>query len=1631
MNKLLKKIRKIVSDHRIRRALASVIAVISAIIVFITTYALVLPAITEEKNAACGIEEHQHTEDCYSEEIICGLPETEGHRHTDSCYTVRSVLSCDVPEHEHDENCYDENGELICTEEEHVHDDSCYQEVKELCCRIEESEGHTHDASCYEKKLVCGKEVHIHSVDCYETDKVSYFGDEDSLQDVSVDNYVPELDPLNMDAMLNDHTDAYYYHAKDGEEIPADSAEITDWALVKEDTELAPTDLVKLFFAYTIPAGSLNESNPAASYRLPENIHLTDQQIRSINKNVNGLAAGYDKSSAEYKNYLGAEAIEGIRKPDERLRDGAEEYISAVVRVEKTGDGGQELVFTFAPYSIEKNQNTYDGDGNLLSAGEKITGWFACDFALDQIDWVEGETKTADIIFVAEDKDEDLEEISTTLRLVERFEKQETEADPADSMKGSMKESMENSKEDYKEEKGQGFKDDTQAAEGDDHKITLKNREQSETLRTDSRGDSSNESTDLKDFLTKVAVSGASLIDGNYVVQEGQTYSVTMTFKESPHFQFDNDATLIYQMPDGVLLPTDSTTQISVAIVSNGRTYEVPGTITANTNGEISASFDDEDPNFVYLEDATNVGFRVTVNAQFTKDIAKTEWSAMAERDIVLDTTDVSDAYVTKSGVFDEQTGLFTFTVRVTANGTPENVNVVDLITGDALIFNNDVQITGNSSEPVTNSSGNGFDYTFPAMQDGEEITITYTASVNPEKASNGTITADQTRNTVTVQKEDGEPHTAEYTHSIDLVNLDKGNGAVSGETSDGRKLYSWRIDYNMLALVSVADDTITDTIAPASQEYMTYYGDVTVNVLDSSGTLIRTDTVTPGDSSWSYIVPAADTDAYHYVFEYQTVVDQAKVDQTGQPLSLINTVTGGGKTDTGTINVSPVEETTITKAVESSSPQEVAWVSHIHVPESGLSTAVVTDTLPVISAHQIGLGLTNYTSLYDAYKNGTLQITGLLSGESYDVNDNGNDKVVITFYKDPGKTQPGLQGNPGGHEITIRLTTEVNQEWLQYGYEHPGTWQASHRNTIDINTNTIAYADVTFAESGFTKTGLDQIGAMDKKHYLYTLVLSNVSESPIIIEDTFDTSLLEVATDLSYNAFYFKIWGGDQYNQSRGETSVNYSDTSTGIRITANDVPLQENGEYYPYYRICYYLRLKDGINLDDLAIENGGKFDLTNTAAWGDHTSSYTFTTEYDFLDKELLKAATGEDRQVQYRITYNPAKAELNGGQDLVMTDTLNENLSIDYTSISITTDPEGQAVPYELIGDPDNDGGTIARYTIPDSTKVVITYDAMVVGNGLIHYKNVVEANGVKEKVEETAEIDISGGGQGATADLKVVKVDGYDAGKKLAGVQFRLYSADLTETGEPYDLSLDNSGVYEMVLVTDENGVLSIDGTKMKIYLGVKYYLEEIAPPDGYQNLPFQYQFTLVDNMDFVEYPQFVYYYSDSFQIKNWPLEGLVVEKRVVSSDESDSAKDFDFEVSILTEDGDVDTSVNESYGDMTFVNGLASFTLKNGQQLSARNMPPGTKFRVQEKNADGYTVSTTVGETTEERTIYTGVTSVDYTLVTFTNTKKENPSGYTLPNTGGPGTRLFTVLGLILIVGAGVIRAFREARRFE
>lgn len=182
---------QIYQDRRRKKLWHRIVSGMVCVVVFCTVYALILPAITLEKEPVCGREEHTHTEACYITETV--EPTTEYlcaeelagsvtvHTHDESCYDRNGDLVCPLPEieeHEHDKDCYRETEVLICGEEEtgHIHDETCYTTVRgDLCCELEESEGHAHTDACYRwtEVLSCGREEdltgHIHSASCYTT----------------------------------------------------------------------------------------------------------------------------------------------------------------------------------------------------------------------------------------------------------------------------------------------------------------------------------------------------------------------------------------------------------------------------------------------------------------------------------------------------------------------------------------------------------------------------------------------------------------------------------------------------------------------------------------------------------------------------------------------------------------------------------------------------------------------------------------------------------------------------------------------------------------------------------------------------------------------------------------------------------------------------------------------------------------------------------------------------------------------------------------------------------------------------------------------------------------------------------------------------------------------------------------------------------------------------------------------------------------------------------------------------------------------------------------------------------------------------------------------------------------------
>ena len=105
-----KTVQKYAKERRSRKRWHRVATCLAAVVVFCTTYALILPAITMEKH--CGLTEHTHTDACYTQVTaiekkvpVCTAERLGIHKHTDTCYDADGKLICgqaDYVVHHHD-----------------------------------------------------------------------------------------------------------------------------------------------------------------------------------------------------------------------------------------------------------------------------------------------------------------------------------------------------------------------------------------------------------------------------------------------------------------------------------------------------------------------------------------------------------------------------------------------------------------------------------------------------------------------------------------------------------------------------------------------------------------------------------------------------------------------------------------------------------------------------------------------------------------------------------------------------------------------------------------------------------------------------------------------------------------------------------------------------------------------------------------------------------------------------------------------------------------------------------------------------------------------------------------------------------------------------------------------------------------------------------------------------------------------------------------------------------------------------------------------------------------------------------------------------------------------------------------
>ncbi len=175
---IFKKASEYLGEKNKHRQWKVTVTALAAVVVIATAYILSKPAQTLVNDTYCGVEEHTHTEECYSRELICEyadletLPsDTQDPAGQESVSqkpegtTSQGTDTTSGTAHQHDENCYVEEKELTCGQEEsagHTHTDACktITENRELTCDQEESAGHTHTDACKtiteNRELTCG-----------------------------------------------------------------------------------------------------------------------------------------------------------------------------------------------------------------------------------------------------------------------------------------------------------------------------------------------------------------------------------------------------------------------------------------------------------------------------------------------------------------------------------------------------------------------------------------------------------------------------------------------------------------------------------------------------------------------------------------------------------------------------------------------------------------------------------------------------------------------------------------------------------------------------------------------------------------------------------------------------------------------------------------------------------------------------------------------------------------------------------------------------------------------------------------------------------------------------------------------------------------------------------------------------------------------------------------------------------------------------------------------------------------------------------------------------------------------------------------------------------------------------------
>ena len=1311
-NPLRKQIRSIMKDHKKRQMWYRIVTTLAVVVVFVTTYMLILPAITMENKAECGITEHKHDANCYSshyekeKELACTTDSLGVHKHTEACYDAEHKLICgyaDFVIHEHDASCYDKDGNLVCTIPEHKlhqHTPECYQMQKQLVCTQEESLGHTHTPECYTKQqgsLICGKEEHTHGEGCYDAEGNLICTLEEHTHSDECYEWTDVLTCTIPESAGHTHSEACYQDVQ---------------VLICEEPAELHTHTAECYKDGVLACGKLElKEHKHSETCFTEKQVLVETLICDRVEHVHTDEC-YKKSTEETAT---SEAVTASQNEETSSEDESSETASIEeTSSEETSTEETSSEEASSEADTDAEETSTEASSEETSLEEASTEETSIEEASEDETEVESESETEESSSVeAESEEESSEEISTEEESSEEesFEEtstEETSEEELTSEEASTEEETSEAEEESSEEEtseADDFIDQWELGENgalfiaytsDDDVMGL---EDADLLSIASLDEEINEDrpmlyrlaaravstiptgTEFKNYITSATVQ--KIVNGEWQqateFENGDNVKVELKYTLPDGTVTPNNKSIWYQLPNGVV-PNDNLD----GIVYNKSNNPI-GTYKIGKDGLIQINFYDD---FATGKEITgDIFFSGKVESSNMKEDQKIEFGGSSESITIKKETEEeakTDIAIKKEGKLSDSKDKIMYTVTVSSTlGTGEKVNVYDYLTNGTYegtvkvtksgndIQKDQYQLSINNNETKSEMKIENL----PELKAGESYVITYEAKPG-KRSANGELNVD---NFVSTNK--GK---SDYCS----IKVNKAFISKSGEYKSDKNVIEWTV-----------------TIDPDGTDLNGYTLSDKLDGKDLSG---KKATLTYSDGTTEEII-------LPYTFKKSTtgkvsckIVYQTDIESDQPSGNVKNDVTiekGGDKYEAGTTVGYTRRDWDLTKykdkeeKVKGEDKMKYTWKSTITLPDiSSLGAFTYEDTIGETNIHsasktELEQQIKNNIEFEYLDDNGTsTKATGNQVNNYFDYqitytpeNADSVSGFKIVFTPKQGLQIKGKQivlsyatnadtsSVPSGGTTTFTNKAKVNgiEKHASVNYKKPvkiqkaSSAEGALKPPMDNDGLHGMWYATDYSYRGYTNSQAEV--KLSEEGYLYYRLILN-------LEDTQDVNLsdfLPIGTtyvagsafaaycNLSENGTVVSI----KYTSNPIRTDVSTENQTNGsggqyqkLNIVLSNINQSLLSEHKGYIAVYYTVKINDSVFGTD------GKASLTNKATWEKESASNTTNVKRfeKIVDKSGEQVFDDQNKPVdavKYRVVINPEASDLDVEKDtLTLVDTI---------------------------------------------------------------------------------------------------------------------------------------------------------------------------------------------------------------------------------------------------------------------------------------------------------------------------------------------------------------------------------------